>query len=144
MAKVIGLNETLKAFKKMRSTSGEPRRALKAALYEMGLRVMAQSKKETPVDTGRLRGSGYVQPPIDSRNGPTMELGFGTDYALFVHEDLEAHHSVGKAKFLIDPINRMRSKWEQTMADIMKRHLRSGRASVKRSQPTSPDSGGRG
>jgi hypothetical protein len=27
-------------------------------------------------------------------------LAFGTDYAVYVHENLQAHHPVGQAKFL--------------------------------------------
>lgn len=34
-------------------------------------------------------------------------VGFTQAYALHVHEDLEAHHPVGKAKFLEDPFRRL-------------------------------------
>ena len=53
----------------------------------------------TPLDTGNLRGSAYVAPLL-YRNRPSVEVGFKTEYALYVHENLESHHPVGQAKFL--------------------------------------------
>lgn len=64
--------------------------------------VMGESKKECPVDTGNLRSSGFVGMP---ENGE-MLLIYPVEYGLYVHENLEAAHPTGKAKFLEDPVNR--------------------------------------
>lgn len=76
-----------------------PREAGRALNEEAEL-VMTDAKKRTPVDTGRLRSTGHVQEPRLRRSMVEVILGFGTDYALFVHEILENRHEVGEAKFL--------------------------------------------
>lgn len=73
------------------------------ALFEEAQIEMAEAKRRTPVDTGDLRGSGFVSKP--EYNGRTVSVGmnFGgpaAPYAIYVHEDLEAFHRVGQAKFL--------------------------------------------
>jgi len=70
--------------------------------------IMARSKEHyCPVDTGVLRASGIVLPAVLSAVGVTVEMGYGgnaSSYALEVHEDLDAHHPVGQAKFLEVPV----------------------------------------
>ncbi len=79
---------------------------LGAALYRQAEQIMTAAKLETPVDTGNLRASGHVQAPIREGQQVSVAEGFGgvaAPYAVIVHENLEAHHPVGKAKFLEDP-----------------------------------------
>lgn len=47
-----------------------------------------------------------------------VEVSFGTNYALYVHENLEAHHPEGEAKFLEKGSNNCR---EQVLNDIQSR-----------------------
>jgi hypothetical protein len=64
---------------------------------------MAEAKQRTPVDSGSLRASGYVDTPVISGRKISVELGFGgaaSEYAVIVHENMDAHHPVGQAKFL--------------------------------------------
>ena len=79
------------------------RRSLGAALYHEGSALLAQSLKLVPVDTGRLRSTGYVSPPEDEVGGVFVEVGYGTDYAVRQHEDSSLRHRVGQAKFLQQP-----------------------------------------
>lgn len=65
----------------------------------LGEEIMADSVRRTPVDTGRLRSTAYVAPPRLAGDW-TVELGYGTNYAVAVHERTEASHSTGEAKFL--------------------------------------------
>jgi len=95
-----------------------------AALKTEAELTMTESKKEVPVDTGALRDSGFVDEPKISGGDISVRLGYGgvatkvnektgeitTTYAVIVHEDMKAHHVVGKAKFLEDPIKRRREK----------------------------------
>jgi hypothetical protein len=84
--------------------------------------TMTLAKSLTPVDTGALRSSGQVDiPSIGMRSVVTM--GFHTDYAIFVHEDLSAHHPVGQAKFLETAVNSRRPVIEQAMAVAMRAAL---------------------
>lgn len=60
-------------------------------------------KKRTPVDKGPLRASIHqIGPFREGRRIYTMIVVGGTSapYAIYVHEDLEAFHPVGQAKFL--------------------------------------------
>lgn len=76
-----------------------------AALYQEGLAVDAESVKRTPVDTGRLRATHYVAPPVQRGDTVVVELGNGTDYAVYVHERTDQAHKVGEAKFLQNALN---------------------------------------
>lgn len=77
-------------------------RVVEAALREEAEIEMTEAKKRTPVDLGALRSSGTV---TTKRVGARMtaQLAFGgaaAPYAVYVHEDLDAYHPVGEAKFL--------------------------------------------
>lgn len=79
-----------------------PRIAAKI-LYREAEQIMTASKDQVPVDTGALRASGHVQPPVVQEARVTVLLGYGKEYAIFVHEDLDAHHATGNAKYLEKP-----------------------------------------
>lgn len=74
-----------------------------AALRQEAEIEMTESKQRVPVDTGALRASGHVQPVRDEGGTLSVTLAYGgpsVDYAVTVHEDLEAFHRVGEAKYL--------------------------------------------
>ena len=90
---------------------GDPSRvghAVGAALYQEAETIMADSKTNyVPVDVGTLHNSGHVQMPEISGSKASVLLGFGgaaSDYALAVHENLTARHTVGQAKYLEKPM----------------------------------------
>lgn len=90
------------------------RKALVAACNE----IMDESMAQVPVDTTTLMLSAFWEVTGDYKTGWNAVLGYGgngdpvnpktgkpaSSYALAVHEDLNAHHSIGKAKFLEDPV----------------------------------------
>lgn len=122
------------AFKSYRTASGRRISALlgdygeRAAvslgrqMYKEAIGIMAASQGLVPVDTSALRSSGYVQEPVREGNRVVVTLGYGgpaakinsktgesTDgYAIIVHENLEAFHPVGSAKFLEMPFDQAR------------------------------------
>lgn len=62
-----------------------------------------ECKRRTPVDTGALRASIHVEGP--DREYRTLRTsivagGVAAPYAIIVHEDLEAFHKVGQAKYI--------------------------------------------
>ena len=61
-----------------------------------------ESRRRTPVDTGALRASHEVsKPKLIGDIEVTISVGGpAAPYALVVHEDLEAFHKVGRAKYL--------------------------------------------
>ena len=99
------------------------------ALHELAEETMTEAKRLTPVDEGVLRASGHVRPPVTEGETVTVTMGFGgpagsgegqtrdVGYAVYVHEDLNAHHTVGQAKFLEVPINRVRSAFGRLVAE---------------------------
>lgn len=79
------------------------------ALREEGERIMTISKQEfVPVDTGNLRASGTVSDARRVGRDVVVDLFFGgpaAPYALEVHENVDAGHRVGSAKYLEIPLN---------------------------------------
>lgn len=89
------------------------------ALYEQAKGIMDKSIEQVPVDTGTLKASAYVERPTVTNTQITIDFGYGgpndqvnpksgqraSEYAIFVHERLDVHHTVGKAKYLEDPLN---------------------------------------
>jgi hypothetical protein len=73
------------------------------AVYEEGLGVMKESMRRTPVDTGALRATHETSKPITEGGVTRVTISVGgpaAPYAVFVHEDNQAHHTVGQAGFL--------------------------------------------
>ena len=73
------------------------------ALREEAETIMTESKRRVPVKYGTLKGSGFVEPTEDG-----VRLAYGgaaADYAIYVHENLEANHpGGGEAKYLERPV----------------------------------------
>jgi len=80
-------------------TPGVTLHDLAAAMVVEGERIMAESKRRTPVKTGNLEASGHVKPAKTTRDGVEVALAYGTDYAIYVHE-IPATHNVGRDKYL--------------------------------------------
>lgn len=73
------------------------------ALYQEAQIELTESKRRVPVDTGTLKSSAHVIGPDHVGNKFIVTLAYGgaaEDYAVIVHEDLEAFHPVGQAKYL--------------------------------------------
>ena len=86
---------------------------------------MTEAKRRVPVLTGTLRASGTVTGP--AKGEITVRLSFGgpaAPYALYVHENEEAWHRSGQAKYLESVIlesaphlgNRVAKRIESDMA----------------------------
>lgn len=78
------------------------------ALKREGDRIMNESQRLVPVDTGALKGSGMVEDPVLRGNTVLVLLHYGSgpsaDYALKQHEDTTLRHTEGQqAKFLEQP-----------------------------------------
>lgn len=52
-----------------------------------------------------------------------VRVGYGTNYGLFVHEDLSAHHRVGQAKFLEMPARQMAPELRQYIAQLVQQGM---------------------
>lgn len=94
-----------------------------AALRAIGEEIMTDAKASSPgrgvpVDLGALRASGQVDGP---RSDGTVLLSFGdssTDYALVQHENLDYHHEIGEARYLVRPVDRWREDGSAAMRGL--------------------------
>lgn len=92
---------------------------IESALYQEAQIEMTEAKRRTPVwnperplprghTPGSLRASGFVHDPKREGRRIYVELTFGNesvDYAVYVHEDLDAFHATGQPKFLERTLN---------------------------------------
>ena len=79
----------------------------KRALYQEAELIVKECKQRVPVDTGNLRATIRQEGPTREGRRILTEIVAGSsseDYALIVHEDLEAHHDDGEAKYIERPI----------------------------------------
>jgi len=95
------------------------------ALVEALEPVFEESQKLVPVDTGRLKRSGFLK-AVKTATGASAALGYGfrgsPSYAGLVHEATWIpHRGITQAKFLSDPINRQSRQIIIRYADIIKR-----------------------
>ena len=89
--------------------------AAENAVIEAADLVLELSLELCPIDTGHLRSTGQVI--IDGDGYATVAtVGYSADYAIYVHENLEAHHKPPtQAKFLSDVYRRFRGDITRTI-----------------------------
>ena len=125
-ANVTGLTEIIAKLKRANSVVGK---GCEIGLKRGGLLIQRESMKEVPVDQGNLRASSWCRKLAGTGYETVVGVGYTAEYAIFVHENLEAAHgeefnrkyseeiargvvdSRGKgqkAKFLEDPVKRLR------------------------------------
>lgn len=88
---------------------------------------MTEAKKRTPWKTGALRASGHVTGPTQVGRNIEVKMLFGgpaVDYALAVHENLEAIHPHGQAKFLESVLLESRKYLADRIAARMKARMK--------------------
>lgn len=117
MAKRTNRNSDFKknvvsAFAKMRQDSHKGM-VLATALVKL------KSQEKVPVDEGNLKGSHYSRTQM-GRKASVGEVGCTAEYAIYVHEDLEAHHPIGEAKFLENAI----SENQETIMKLIHTHTK--------------------
>jgi hypothetical protein len=98
--KLLGVDQLRKRLRAI--TRRQPDEVGKA-LYAEGLSIQRVSMRRTPVDTGALRGSHVTTEPVFNGRDVSVRVEVGgpaAPYALQVHEDLDAGHKVGQAKFM--------------------------------------------
>jgi hypothetical protein len=81
------------------------RGALAESVEEFGDVELGESAKLVPVKTGELKESRYRGKAKFAGNKITVLLGYTAPHAQTVHEDMEAFHRVGQAKYLEQPLN---------------------------------------
>lgn len=131
---IKGLEKTNKILKDLGKRAPD---ILGSALFQVSEEVIGKAKKDfVPVQFGHLKNSGFVELPKKTRNGVTVELGFGgpagkgnvggdknkisVGYALIVHEDLTLiHPRSGEAKYLEKPFNQAQKRLDKKIAFLL-------------------------
>ena len=133
-----GWDKTWQRIRALEKTAPE---AVIIGLMALGERIMSDAVKRVPVDTGRLRSSGYVAPPARTGVRNAVEIGFGTDYAIPVHERTELTHTTGEAKFLQNAIiaKSARAVWQ--VAEFAEKYIEKGGQAKGTKFPQSPRGG---
>lgn len=124
---------------KLKNRPEAMKQAVAPALYMEGEETIADAKPVTPVLHGFLVNSGHVNLPEISEDSISVEFGFGgvagsgnqggstneedVGYAVFVHENLTAHHDVGGAKFLENPLNARLASMSDRLAGRIQERL---------------------
>ncbi len=99
--RILGVSEFNKRILNfIKATEEETRNAV----HEEAEAILKEARNRTPVRFGALKASGQVvdETPLGSHDVKVV-IGFGgpdAPYAIFVHENLEAKHTTGRAKFL--------------------------------------------
>lgn len=88
---------------------------VQSALLDCGNDLQQKAQDLTPVRTGALKASAFTE--AESGSNPSVIVGFEEEYAIFVHENLEAHHDVGQAKFLEQPLKENADKYVEYVRD---------------------------
>lgn len=96
------------------------------AVDEFGEQVIGDAQQLTPVDTGALQASGTTEPAELDGHVVKKEIGFNTDYAAAVHENLNAHHDVGQAKYLETAMKEDQKKFNPFMEKRIKAAMEGG------------------
>jgi hypothetical protein len=81
-----------------------------------------RSQPLAPSKTGELRESAFVETSGSGFDAVTT-VGYSADYAADVHEDLEARHENGEAKFLETPAREGAARTLGIVADGIKREV---------------------
>lgn len=104
--KLMGVNRLISA---ARARTGVYKKGLRRGLYRGGLYLQRESQKVVPIRDNILRMSADTRIEGSGFNLACI-VSYSTDYAVYVHEDLEARHKPGKqAKYLEQPLREKRT-----------------------------------
>lgn len=134
--------ERVEILRNLRHAGKRTKEAVAGSLYLEGTEVMRVSQRRVPVKTGTLKRTGYVAPPRNPNN-PTVEVGYGTKYAIHVHERTDVRHRNGQAKYLFSVIDETRSGYEKRIGKRAERLFDEGKGirAVPKEFPRKPKTG---
>jgi hypothetical protein len=87
---------------------------------QFGEWLIGRSQRLTPVKTGAMQASATTEPARLEGTMIVKRIGFNTNYAAAVHENLSAHHAVGQAKFLEVPMREDGPKFSGFVGNAIK------------------------
>ena len=119
MEPLLGLHEGA-VQKALRKAKARHAKGVERGVKRAGLFLLRESQKIVPIDTAALKNSGNTRAEGEGLDIEVI-VSYGTDYAVFVHEDLNARHKKGKkAKFLEGPAREKRRELQQIIQDAVR------------------------
>lgn len=108
MIRITGMSNILSNLKKASKGYGAK---VEAGLKNAGLFVQGESQRIVPVDTANLKGGAFTRNVGGKGFKTDVVVGYVADYAVYVHENLDASHKPGKrAKYLESVVREKRSE----------------------------------
>lgn len=115
LTKILGLNKLKLAVNKHSEELGYKS---SLALRVVGLWLQRASQLLVPVEFGDLKGSAFTRYEGDGWD-TVVRVGYTKEYAVYVHENMIAHHDIGQAKYLQEPAETRRRE----MAALYKKEM---------------------
>jgi hypothetical protein len=120
MSKTTGGKEMIDAlYRKGKGIKDETRGQLLAC----GALIIGDSIPRVPVQFGLLKKSAYFR--MKPSGEDIVEFGYTQNYAIYVHEDLNAHHNVGEAKYLTNAMQAKKQECKKMLTSAAMRGKRS-------------------
>lgn len=96
-------------------------KGVQVGLLRAGLFLKRESQMIVPVDKSFLKNSADLITRLEGTGFESeMTVGYGQDYAVFVHENMEARHKPGtSAKFLEKPIRQKSGRMAEIVQDAI-------------------------
>ena len=106
---------------------GVARAAATRAVGICGSDLQRKSSQEAPIDTGDLRANCSVSPVEQGAEAVSVTVGYDLPYAIVQHERLDFRHPKGGGpKYLENPFNANKAKYERYIRDEVLRALGEG------------------
>lgn len=114
---------------KLRATEKEMNHKVARAMQKAGGEIIRVAIPKTPLKTGELRKRSFNEGPLEKDGIYSQVVGYekfadlwdkDNPYAVAVHENLEAKHRVGEAKYLEKAVNETAPKLEKYLAKQVK------------------------
>lgn len=96
-----------------------------AALQKCGADLQRKSSEQAPIDTGDLRANCHVSELQRQNKSMYVKVGYDLPYAIVQHERLDFRHPRGgKAKYLEDPFEENKGKYEKYIGEAIRNALK--------------------
>ena len=114
-----------KLISELRSKTGETFDRMKKVQNNTARDILLEAQRKVPKATFELSRSARIQEDSGNQRLRTIAVTYDTDYAVAVHEDMEAKHAPGQeAKFLERPAKSQRRRYSSEMKAAMQGGLK--------------------
>lgn len=122
MARITGVTGLGKVIRNLTNSKIGLGKELERGLIKAGLFLQRESQLIVPIDTSNLKNSAFTRKKSGTSGLHTeVRVGYTANYAIYVHEDLDAQHTPGKiAKYLERPAREKKPQLQRIIADELR------------------------